>query len=119
VVTLITAVTHLLQIALWGVLLRILCKEVPTFEMAVYVSAENYTALGYEDVIKSEWRLLGPLEAVNGLLQFGLSSAVLFAVMSRLISTRLHHDGERHDAKAAPTASVAEVANEGDTSQEN
>ena len=35
----------------------------------------------------------GPLEAINGLLLFGLSTAVMFAVMSRLIAIRLHlHD---------------------------
>jgi hypothetical protein len=32
----------------------------------------------------------GPLEAINGLLLFGLSTAVLFAVLSRLVPNRLH-----------------------------
>ena len=62
-------------------------------------SAENYTALGYGDVVLSErWQLLGPLEAINGLLLFGLSTAVMFAIMSRLITHRLRfqlgHGGE-------------------------
>ena len=34
-------------------------------------------------------RLLSPLEAINGLLFFGLSTAVLFAIMSELIAHRL------------------------------
>jgi hypothetical protein len=56
------------------------------FETAFYYSAQNYTSLGYGDVLPSEqWRLLGPLEAVNGLLAFGLSTAVLFAILNRLI----------------------------------
>jgi hypothetical protein len=33
---------------------------------------------------------LGPLEAVNGLLLFGLSTALMFAVLSNLIAKRLH-----------------------------
>ena len=67
--------------------------EISTFEKAFYFSAENYTALGYGDIVLSErWRLLGPLEAINGLLLFGLSTAVLFAVMSRLIANRLRAD---------------------------
>jgi hypothetical protein len=38
-----------------------------TFETAFYFSAQNYTALGYGDVVLSQrWRLLGPLEAING-----------------------------------------------------
>ena len=89
VVSLFTAAMHLTQIALWAVIL-LACEEISTFERAFYVSAQNYTALGYGDVLLSErWRLLGPLEAINGLLLFGLSTAVLFAVLSHLISNRL------------------------------
>jgi hypothetical protein len=72
IVTLITAVAHLIQIALWA-LVYLLYGEMATFETAFYFSAQNYTALGYGDVVLSQrWRLLGPLEAINGLLLFGL-----------------------------------------------
>jgi hypothetical protein len=94
IVTLITAGTHLIEIALWA-LVFLLCGEMTTFETAFYWSAENYTALGYGDIVLSErWRLLGPLEAINGLLLFGLSTALMFAVLSRLITNRLRlqHD---------------------------
>ena len=47
--------------------------------------------IGYGDInLSDRWRLLGPLEAINGLLLFGLSTAVMFAVMSRLITIRFH-----------------------------
>src|SRR5262249_8512646 len=83
IITLITATAHLTQIALWALAL-LLCGQFSAFETAFYSSAQNYTALGYGDVLPSEqWRLLGPLEAVNGLLAFGLSTAVLFAILSR------------------------------------
>ena len=100
IVTLITAVAHLIQIALWA-LVYLLCGEMATFETAFYFSAENYTALGYGDVALSQrWRLLGPLEAINGLLLFGLSTAVMFAVLSRLITTRLRHQhGHRSEGQ--------------------
>jgi hypothetical protein len=89
VVTLLTAAMHLTQIALWA-LVFLGCGEVASFEKAFYISAENYTALGYGDVILAgRWRLLGPLEAINGLLLFGLSTAVLFAVLSHLVANRL------------------------------
>src|SRR5262249_30243940 len=85
-VTLITAVMHLVEIALWAIAI-LLCGEMATFEAAFYLSAENYTAFGYGDVVLSgRWRLLGPLEAINGLLLFGLSTAVMFAVLDRLIT---------------------------------
>ena len=91
IVTLITAVAHLIQIALWA-LVYLLCGEMAIFETAFYFSAQNYTALGYGDVVLSQrWRLLGPLEAINGLLLFGLSTAVMFAALSRLITNRLRH----------------------------
>jgi hypothetical protein len=90
IVSLVTALAHLIQIALWALAILI-CGETSTFENAFYCSAQNYTALGYGDFVFSErWRLLGPLEAINGLLLFGLSTAVMFAIMSRLIATRLH-----------------------------
>ena len=90
IVTLITAVAHLTQIALWAPVF-LMCGEISTFEKAFYFSAVNYTALGYGDIVLSErWRLLGPLEAINGLLLFGLSTGVMFAVMGRLIANRVH-----------------------------
>ena len=100
IVTLITTAMHLTQIALWAVILLV-CGEISTFEQAFYLSAQNYTALGYGDVTLSErWRLLGPLEAINGLLLVGLSTAVLFAVMSHLIANRLRHQlGQRGEHK--------------------
>ena len=89
VVMLITAAMHLTEIAQWAVIF-LACGEFSTFGQAFYASAQNYTALGYGDVLLSgRWRLLGPLEAVNGLLLFGLSGALLFAVLGRLIADRL------------------------------
>ncbi|MFI5456259.1 MAG: ion channel [Isosphaerales bacterium] len=89
IVTLITAAAHLIQIALWAVAFLV-CGQVSTFETAFCLSAQNFTAFGYGAVMLSErWRLLSPLEATNGLLFFGISTAVLFAIMSSLIANRL------------------------------
>jgi Ion channel len=98
IVILIMAAAHLIQIALWAVAV-LLCENISTWETAFYYSAQNYTALGYGDVrVSEQWRLLGPLEAINGILFFGLSTAVLFAVLSRLIANHLRaetgHQGE-------------------------
>jgi hypothetical protein len=92
VVTLITAVAHLTQIALWAVAF-LLCGQVSTLETAFCLSAQNFTAFGYGNVLLSQrWRLLSPLEAANGLLFFGISTAVLFAIMSQLIASRLRFE---------------------------
>jgi hypothetical protein len=94
-VMLITAAGHLTQIALWAAAF-LLCGAVSMFDRAFYISAQNYTALGYGDVLlRDGWQLLGPLEAINGLLFFGLSTALLFAIVSHLIAKRLRAEIER------------------------
>jgi len=105
IVSLVTALVHLIQVVLWALAI-LLCGVPLTFEDAFYCSGQNYTALGYGDVLlPGRWRLLGPLEAINGLLLFGLSTAVMFAVMSHLIASRLHlHPGHPGEAAANPEA---------------
>ena len=72
----------------WAVLLM-LCGEFQEFGTAYYHSAVNYTTLGYGDLLMTpSWRLLGPLEAANGALMFGVSTAMIFAVIQRLILDR-------------------------------
>ena len=79
---------HLLEIALWAGLFM-LCGEFQVFGVAYYHSAVNYTTLGYGDLIMTPaWRLLGPLEAADGSLMFGVSTAMTFAVVLRLIQAR-------------------------------
>ncbi len=81
-------VAHLIEVALWAVLYRI-CGEFADFRTAYYRSAVNYTSLGYGDLIMSpSWKLLGPLEAANGMLLFGVSTAMIFAVIQRLVQAR-------------------------------
>jgi hypothetical protein len=83
-----TLFAHLIEIALWAVLL-VACGEFPTFGSAFYHSAGNYTTVGYGDVIMTPtWRLLGPLEAANGMIMFGVSTAMVFAVIQWLIQAR-------------------------------
>jgi hypothetical protein len=117
IVSVVTALVHLTQIALWAFVI-LMCGETATFEKAFYCSAENYTALGYGDFVLSErWRLLGPLEAINGLLLFGLSTAVMFAVMSRLITERLHlHASQPCESAANPSGPgrMADLSSESD-----
>src|SRR5579863_8056168 len=64
-------VAHLTEIALWAALF-VMCGEFKSPELAYYHSAVNYTTLGYGNLIMtSSWKLLGPLEAVDGALMFG------------------------------------------------
>ncbi len=81
-------VAHLIEIGCWAALF-IFCGEFAEFGTAYYHSAVNYTTLGYGDVIMTpSWRMLAPLEAANGMLMFGVSTAIVFAVIQRLIQAR-------------------------------
>jgi Ion channel len=81
-------VAHMIEVAVWAMLFMI-CGEFQTFGTAYYHSAVNYSTLGYGDMIMSpSWKLLGPLEAADGSLMFGVSTAMIFAVILRLLQTR-------------------------------
>ena len=72
-----TLAAHLVEIALWAEVF-VICGEFSDFGTAYYHSAVNYTTLGYGDLIMTPlWRLLGPLEAANGMLLFGVSTAMV------------------------------------------
>jgi ion channel len=84
----IALMAHLIEIAIWAVLF-LLCGEFSDFGTAYYHSAVNYTTLGYGDVIMTpSWRMLGPLEAANGMLMFGVSTAIIFTIIQRLVQAR-------------------------------
>jgi hypothetical protein len=88
--TLIAFAAHLIEIAIWA-LLFVLGGEFSHIASALYNSALIYTSLAYGDVImSSSWRLLGPLETTDGMLMFGLSTAMIFAVIQKLIQIRFH-----------------------------
>ena len=73
---------HLFQVGLWAGLFMWI-GEFEDFETAFYHSAVNFSSLGYGDIVmSSKWRLLGALEAAGGILMFGLSTALGFAVIN-------------------------------------
>jgi hypothetical protein len=86
--TLLALAGHIVEVGLWALAFE-LCGEFSNFAAAFYHSAVNYTTLGDDTVVMSaRWRLLGPIEASDGMLMFGVSTAAIFAVIQRLIQTR-------------------------------
>lgn len=83
-------VAHLTEIALWAALF-VICGEFSSFALAFYHSAVNYTTLGYGDLIMTpSWKLLGPLEAADGALMFGVSTAMVFTIAQRLMHAKFN-----------------------------
>ena len=76
-----------MEIALWAFALDI-CGAVADISAAIYSSAGSYTTSGSDIVLPPRWKLLGPFEAVCGMLMFGVSTAFIFAVINRLIHAR-------------------------------
>ena len=70
--TLISLAGHLMEIALWAFTLDI-CGAVADISAAIYSSAGSYTTVGSDIVLPPRWKLLGPFEAVSGMLMFGLN----------------------------------------------
>jgi hypothetical protein len=80
-------VLHVIEIQLWALtyLLIVPGDTLDTYEKAAYFSFVTYTTVGYGDVTLStqEWRLLSGIEAMNGILLAGWSTALLFVVVQR------------------------------------
>ncbi len=79
-------VTHVIEVMVWS-LVYLIFEAAPADADLVYFSFVNYTTLGYGDVLPLErWRLLGPITAMNGILLFGWSTAVIFEVLRRTLA---------------------------------
>ncbi|WP_374570981.1 hypothetical protein [Phenylobacterium sp.] len=60
-------------------------QMLPTFEAALYFSTSAYSTLGETGaVLPRAWRMVGVLEAVNGMLLIGWSTAFLFQILAHL-----------------------------------
>jgi len=88
-----TIVLHLLQILLWAAFYRVRCFR--SWESCFYFSATSYSTVGYGDIVLPPvWRLLGPVEAIMGVLMCGISVSALFAIATRLIGNEPQSEGE-------------------------
>jgi len=79
---------HLVQSGVWASLYLLLpgIDEFETFEKAMYFSLVTFTTLGYGEItIGSDSRLLAGLEAINGIILIGWSTAFMFAIFLKVI----------------------------------
>ena len=79
-----TVLLHLSQILVWAAYYSVR-GAIPDFTTAAYFSAVTYTTTGYGDIVLAEeWRLVGGIEALTGILMCGLSTGMFFAVFSAI-----------------------------------
>lgn len=85
---------HTVQIWIWAFVLQ----RVGAFadiETSFYFATATYTTLGYGDLVLGEGlRIFASFGAITGLLTFGISTAFLIAVITRLIPE--DETGKRH-----------------------
>ena len=72
---------HGLEGGIWGVAYRFL-GALPNFRMAMLYSLSAMTTFGHANLyLAAHWQLMGALEALDGMLLFGLTTAFLFAMI--------------------------------------
>ena len=77
---------HTVEIIIWAGVYQVLVQtsELHDFETSVYFSFVTFTTLGYGDITLSEgYRLLSGIQALNGILLVGWSTALMFAVVQK------------------------------------
>lgn len=78
-------VAHTMEVLVWA-LAYALVGAAPAGSDLIYFAFVNYTTLGYGDITPIQaWRLTGPMTAMNGILMFGWSTAVLFEVLRKTL----------------------------------
>jgi hypothetical protein len=78
-------VAHTVEILVWAASYGIVQAAAAGSDL-LYFAFVNYTTLGYGDITPvREWRLIGPLTAMNGVLLFGWSAAILFEVLRKTL----------------------------------
>jgi voltage-gated potassium channel len=91
---------HTIEIIVWACVYWFLlpANSMGSFEEATYFSFITFTTLGYGDITLAQgWRLLGGIESLNGIILVGLTTAMLFAILSRMWHGIVIHNPEQTD----------------------
>jgi hypothetical protein len=77
---------HASEVIVWSLAYGVV-DAAPVGTDLLYFAFVNYTTLGYGDVVPVErWQLMGPMTAMNGVLLFGWSTAVIFEVLRKAMA---------------------------------
>ena len=83
---------HGFEAAIWASAYMLL-GAVPDRRSAMLYSVSAMTTYGHTDIhLERHWQLMGSLEALNGWILFGLTTAFLFTVIQK-VWPRLNHSG--------------------------
>jgi len=92
-------VAHAVEVMVWALAYGMVDIVAPGTNL-VYFAFVNYTTLGYGDVLPTaRWQLLGPITAMNGVLLFGWSTAVIFEVLRKTMELSTPGGAKRSKAR--------------------
>jgi hypothetical protein len=96
IVGLLLTVLHGLEACMWMAAYLAL-GAISSERDAMLYSLDSFTTRGASDILLAgKWRLMGALEAADGMLLFGISTAFVFAVFQRVITVMEHNGESRH-----------------------
>jgi len=82
--TLLATTLHAVEAGIWALSYQLL-GALPDFKSAMLYSLNAITSYGHESlVLEAHWELMGAIEALNGWLLFGLSTAFLFGIIDKI-----------------------------------
>ena len=82
--SLLAAILHGFEAGMWGVT-YVFLGAIPDRKNAMLYSLGAMTTYGKADInLESRWRLMGPLEALDGWILFGLTTAFLLAIIQNI-----------------------------------
>jgi hypothetical protein len=86
--TLLATILHAVEASIWAVVYWLL-GAVQNGRDALLYSLNAITTYGHDSLsLTTHWRLMGALEALNGMLLFGLTTAFLYGVLQRVWPTQ-------------------------------
>ncbi len=98
IVTMLATLLHAAEATIWAFAYHEL-GALPSMRNAMLYSLSAITAYGHADLfLAAHWQLMGAIEALNGLLLFGLTTAFLYAHVQRVwpLEVRAREDQARH-----------------------
>ena len=95
--TLVLVILHASEVLVWAVILRFVPGGgLTSLADAMYLSFVTFTTLGYGDLtLQGSWRMLTGVEALNGVILLGWSTALSFAVIQRVWGGRGNGESTR------------------------
>jgi hypothetical protein len=85
-VLLVTAL-HAIEAACWSIPYLVL-GALPDMRTAMLYSLSAMTTYGHTDIyLEPEWQMMGAIEALNGLVLFGFTTAMLFSIIGSVPTT--------------------------------